>query len=421
MNSRHKNESLEASLKESLVVNPLGTKVRQATSSQLQQKPKTAKLVKASQSLHRGRPGQAQFPVKRVMFGVEQNFAVKTRKKPSTLDFIEKLKKIETKTEKSDFLEQANDEIDIASKQLEALRKLLTQKLQTQAELKAQQEKNELRNKQKTLMDNCNRQFEKMQKQYLNKTKIRFKSLKDVENMTLPRPKDAKQDKNVKTLYQGVVAATSSENFDFSAFDKNQDLDKAGPLLKTQVVSVASQHEILAKPAKKASPKAPQKVRFDDSILNSVHYSPAGSNLQSPERSDGPDVANIKRLLSVPAEDLGVSRFRKKIDESCLTTENFSTKYKEGRRKLNLLLHGKEKLDNVQFDDAKLEESVLKSAFLSKEFCSGENEASRRNRQLVESVMLKLHENKTGRRQDRKLSAVLKTVLQNSLFSELAK
>lgn len=396
MNRRGKDEALEASLKQSIVVNSLSKEANLCRSLSSQnaaikpnsRKPKTAnsKLVKATQSLHKGKASLIQFPVQNVLFGVEQNFPVKKTdgKKLTTLEFIDKLKKIEAKVENPDFLEQANEEIDIASRQLEEIRNMISEKLEKEAE----QKEREFQKQQKAFREKCNKQFERMQQTYLNKTKMRFKSLQDVENMTLPKEN---KNKNVETVNKtssrnSILNATSSQNFE--KYLRNTD-----PLLKAQITSAVSEPPVVSiykpkvrneKPLNESKP-ASQKVRFQESILKSAYYSPTSSESLSPKpSSEKLDIENINRLLSLQMEDerelkqeafqafkYRTQRRLDKIDE-CSMTENFSStneKYHEGRRKLNLLLYGKEKVNNKEFDDAKLEDSVLKSEFLTKEFC----------------------------------------------------
>jgi hypothetical protein len=540
MHYRNANESLESQLKESIKVNPLckDQNLRRTLSTQesplkldlRRNKNTSSKPVKTSQSLHKGRAVQSlvKYPLENIPLGLEQKKKVKPidKKKKSTLEFIEQLKKIETTSAKTDFLEKTNEELEIASKQLDELQKLIADRLQrdsnssSQSKFVLDEDEETMHQRKRAVVDKFQKQFDRMQKKYLNKTRIRYKSLQDLENATHSRfgrsgqlEKIVEENVPVEVLFSKPKnSAMSRENVVSEGGQSHwkEIRGVVGSVLKKHISSLTSEEpvprvdrSVSPRQGKMESAKGEeihtdervaaeirrQKVRFQNEQKSpeksTYYFSPRGKALQAfldEEEFSESHVEKLRRQL-FPHEDkekrvksmqdeccqaggrslpqktslswankekaLQRSRFQNdKLNQSILRSNYFFSsddvdmfeeeENSEGMRKLNLLLHGEEKvLDGTQTEDAKLEESVLKSEYLSKEFSidfkkgfSKENEdkaVRQRNMQLLQSVVHKYQDRQpcklanltTGR--EGKLYSKLNTALKDTLFTEIQK
>jgi hypothetical protein len=540
MHYRNANESLESQLKESIKVNPLckDQNLRRTLSTQesplkldlRRNKNTSSKPVKTSQSLHKGRAVQSlvKYPLENIPLGLEQKKKVKPidKKKKSTLEFIEQLKKIETTSAKTDFLEKTNEELEIASKQLDELQKLIADRLQrdsnssSQSKFVLDEDEETMHQRKRAVVDKFQKQFDRMQKKYLNKTRIRYKSLQDFENATHSRlgrsgqlEKIVEENVPVEVLFSKPKnSAMSRENVVSEGGQSHwkEIRGVVGSVLKKHISSLTSEEpvprvdrSVSPRQGKMESAKGEeihtdervaaeirrQKVRFQNEQKSpeksTYYFSPRGKALQAfldEEEFSESHVEKLRRQL-FPHEDkekrvksmqdeccqaggrslpqktslswankekaLQRSRFQNdKLNQSILRSNYFFSsddvdmfeeeENSEGMRKLNLLLHGEEKvLDGTQTEDAKLEESVLKSEYLSKEFSidfkkgfSKENEdkaVRQRNMQLLQSVVHKYQDRQpcklanltTGR--EGKLYSKLNTALKDTLFTEIQK
>jgi hypothetical protein len=540
MHYRNANESLESQLKESIKVNPLckDQNLRRTLSTQesplkldlRRNKNTSSKPVKTSQSLHKGRAVQSlvKYPLENIPLGLEQKKKLKPidKKKKSTLEFIEQLKKIETTSAKTDFLEKTNEELEIASKQLDELQKLIADRLQrdsnssSQSKFVLDEDEETMHQRKRAVVDKFQKQFDRMQKKYLNKTRIRYKSLQDLENATHSRlGRSGQLEKIVEENVPVEVLFSKPKN---SAMSRENVVSEGGQshwreirgvvdsALKKHISSLTSEEpvprvdrSVSPRQGKMESAKGEeihtdervaaeirrQKVRFQNEQKSpeksTYYFSPRGKALQAfldEEEFSESHVEKLRRQL-FPHEDkekrvksmqdeccqaggrslpqktslswankekaLQRSRFQNdKLNQSILRSNYFFSsddvdmfeeeENSEGMRKLNLLLHGEEKvLDGTQTEDAKLEESVLKSEYLSKEFSidfkkgfSKENEdkaVRQRNMQLLQSVVHKYQDRQpcklanltTGR--EGKLYSKLNTALKDTLFTEIQK
>ncbi|KAJ3627978.1 hypothetical protein MTP99_015310 [Tenebrio molitor] len=540
MHYRNANESLESQLKESIKVNPLckDQNLRRTLSTQesplkldlRRNKNTSSKPVKTSQSLHKGRAVQSlvKYPLENIPLGLEQKKKLKPidKKKKSTLEFIEQLKKIETTSAKTDFLEKTNEELEIASKQLDELQKLIADRLQrdsnssSQSKFVLDEDEETMHQRKRAVVDKFQKQFDRMQKKYLNKTRIRYKSLQDFENATHSRlGRSGQLEKIVEENVPVEVLFSKPKN---SAMSRENVVSEGGQshwreirggvdsALKKHISSLTSEEpvprvdrSVSPRQGKMESAKGEeihtdervaaeirrQKVRFQNEQKSpeksTYYFSPRGKALQAfldEEEFSESHVEKLRRQL-FPHEDkekrvksmqdeccqaggrslpqktslswankekaLPRSRFQNdKLNQSILRSNYFFSsddvdmfeeeENSEGMRKLNLLLHGEEKvLDGTQTEDAKLEESVLKSEYLSKEFSidfkkgfSKENEdkaVRQRNMQLLQSVVHKYQDRQpcklanltTGR--EGKLYSKLNTALKDTLFTEIQK
>ncbi|XP_063912292.1 uncharacterized protein LOC135129138 [Zophobas morio] len=247
MNQKNKNQSLDILLQDSIKVQSINLtkKVFRCRSSEnsVVINNVSSKPVKTTKSVQKTARKLAKYPISNIPLGLEEKESRfrqdNIKKKSSTLEILEKLKQIDVQTQNTDVLEQTNDEIKIAHKQLQELQKLIARKLEEQKSETDEDVKKEIKHRQHSVINNDSRQLNRLQKKYLNKTRIRYKTLQDVENLTLAyvdkRKKNEidKQEKQneVKVLYSNTNNE-KTHGFQPSIKKKTLSLEKKKPRLE---------------------------------------------------------------------------------------------------------------------------------------------------------------------------------------------